>query len=172
MIRGIRHRGDRAHPRWPHRTVPRSTTAVTLALAGALSTACAASSPAAPPAAPVSGTVLAQARTNDPFTLDRREPSEFVVRRIVIEPGGSTGWHYHPGTLLAIVQRGSLTRIDADCRQVVHQAGQSLVEPSGPDHVHVGINRGTETVELYVTYVDPVGAALAVEAPDPHCGTG
>ena len=97
-------------------------------------------------------------------------PSEFVVRHITIQPGGSTGWHYHPGTLLAVVQQGSLTRIDDDCRAVVYSAGQSLVEPSGSRHVHIGRNLGSEPVELYVTYVKPIGSPLSVDAADPGCG--
>ena len=90
----------------------------------------------------MTATVLAQGTTDDSFTLKRREPSEFVVRQIIIDPGNRTGWHYHPGTLLAIVKRGTLTRTDADCRSVVYTAGQSLVEPSGARHVHIGRNLG------------------------------
>lgn len=123
----------------------------------------------ATPGSGVTGTILAQGTTDDAVKLKRHAPSEFVVRRIIIEPGGSTGWHYHPGTLLAIVQHGSLTRTDDDCRSVTYQAGQSLVEPSGRRHVHVGRNFGSEPVELYVTYVNPVGAPLSVDAPDPGC---
>ena len=93
-----------------------------------------------------------------------------MVRHITIQPGGSTGWHYHPGTLLAVVQHGSLTRIDDDCRTAVYTAGQSLVEPSGSGHVHIGRNLGSEPTELYVTYVNPIGSPLSVDAADP-CST-
>lgn len=93
-----------------------------------------------------------------------------MVRHITIQPGGSTGWHYHPGTLLAVVQEGSLTRTDAECRSVAYAAGQSLVEPSGSRHVHIGRNLGTGPAEVYVTYVNPVGSPLSVDAPDPGCG--
>lgn len=123
----------------------------------------------ATPGSGVTASVLAQGTTDDGFTLTRRDPSEFVVRRIIVEPGGSTGWHYHPGTLLAIVAHGTLTRTDADCRSIAYPAGQSLVEPSGPRHVHIGRNLGTEPVELYVTYVNPIGSPLSVDAPDPGC---
>lgn len=123
----------------------------------------------ATPGSGVTATVLAQGAADDGFRLQTRGPSEFVVRHITIEPGGSTGWHYHPGTLLAVVQSGTLTRVDADCRTVVSAAGQSLVEPSGSRHVHIGRNLGTEPVELYVTYVNPVGSPLSVDAPDPGC---
>lgn len=124
----------------------------------------------ATPGSGVTAAVLAQGTTDDGFKLKRHDASEFVVRQIIVEPGGSTGWHYHPGTLLAIVQRGTLTRTDAaDCRSVADTAGQSLVEPSGSRHVHIGRNLGTEPVELYVTYVNPIGSPLSVDAPDPGC---
>ncbi|MDQ4020571.1 MAG: cupin domain-containing protein [Actinomycetota bacterium] len=124
----------------------------------------------ATPASGVTASVLAQGTTDDGFKLMRREPSEFVVRQIIVEAGGSTGWHYHSGTLLAIVQHGTLTRTDAHCRSVAYAAGQSLVEPSGSRHVHIGRNLGTEPVELYVTYVNPIGSPLSIDAPDPGCG--
>ena len=123
----------------------------------------------ATPSPGVTATVLAQGTTDGGFMLTTRDPSEFVVRRITIEPGGSTGWHYHPGTLLAVVQHGSLTRIDDDCRAVVYTAGQSLVEPSGSEHVHIGRNLGAAPVELYVTYVNPIGSELSVSSVDPGC---
>ena len=129
--------------------------------------------PAAAQATPASGvaaTVLAQGTTDGGFRLTTHGPSEFVVRHITIQPGGSTGWHYHPGTLLAVVQHGSLTRIDDACRAVVYATGQSLVEPSGSRHVHIGRNLGTEPVELYVTYVNPIGSPLSTDAADPGCG--
>ncbi|MGH3980625.1 MAG: cupin domain-containing protein [Pseudonocardiaceae bacterium] len=124
----------------------------------------------ATPGSGVTGTVLAQGTTNSGFRLETHGSSEFVVRHITIQPGGSTGWHYHPGTLLAVVQQGALTRIDADCQSAVYVAGQSLVEPSGSRHVHIGRNLGTEPAELYVTYVNPIGSPLSVDAPDPGCG--
>lgn len=128
--------------------------------------------PVAAQAAPSSGvtaTVLAQGTTDDSFRLLRRDSTEFVVRQIIIESGGSTGWHYHPGTLLAVVQQGTLTRTDADCTSVTYVAGQALVEPSGTRHVHIGRNLGVEPVTLYVTYINPIGSPLSVDSPEPEC---
>ena len=65
---------------------------------------------------------------------------------------------------------GPLTHTDANCRSVSYRAGQSLVEPSGSNHVHIGRNLGPEPVALYVTYVDPIGSPLSVDAPSPGCG--
>jgi quercetin dioxygenase-like cupin family protein len=118
----------------------------------------------------VTGEVLATGRMEKDFRLRTHGPADFVARHLVISPGGSTGWHYHPGTLLAVVSKGELTRTDEQCHAVTYRAGQSLVEPPGARHVHIGRNLGRAQVELYVTYVDPAGSPLAVDAPDPGCG--
>ncbi len=123
----------------------------------------------ATPGSKVTGTVLAQGSTPDHVKVGTDGPTEFVIRQITIQPGGSTGWHYHPGTLLAIVHKGTLTRTDAHCRSVSYPAGQSLVEPSGSREVHIGRNLGGEPVEVYVTYVDPASSPLSMDAPDPGC---
>ncbi|HEY2763215.1 MAG TPA: cupin domain-containing protein, partial [Pseudonocardiaceae bacterium] len=87
----------------------------------------------------------------------------------VIGPGGSTGWHYHSGELIAVVQQGTLTRTLHDCSVQTRSAGQSFVEFAGKRNVHIGRNLGTEPVELYVTYVLPAGAPLSIDAADPGC---
>lgn len=125
----------------------------------------------ATPASRVTGTVLARGTMTDHFRLRADGATEFVVRQITIQPGGDTGWHYHPGTVLAVVQRGTLTHTDANCRSVSYRAGQSLVEPSGSKHVHIGRNLGPEPVELYVTYVDPIGSPRPSTRPAPDAAT-
>ena len=117
----------------------------------------------------VSATTFTTGTTAEPIGLNQAGPTEVVVREITIAPGGSTGWHYHPGTLLAVVQSGTLTRQLNDCSEETTPAGQTFVEPSGADHVHIGRNEGTEPVVLYVTYVLPADADLSVDADDPGC---
>jgi quercetin dioxygenase-like cupin family protein len=118
----------------------------------------------------VSATTFTMGTTAEPIELRQAGPTEVVVREITISPGGSTGWHYHQGALLAVVQSGTLTRQLDDCSEEITTAGQTFVEPSGADHVHIGRNRGSEPVVLYVTYVLPGDAALSVDADDPGCG--
>ena len=138
--------------------------AVSAAAVGLLS-----ASAQATPGSNMTGTVLAQGNTPDHVKVETDGPTDFVIRQITIQPGGSTGWHYHPGTLLAIVCKGTLTRTDSHCRSVSYAAGQSLAEPSGSGEVHIGRNLGREPVELYVTYVDPATSPLSIDAPDPGC---
>lgn len=116
----------------------------------------------ATPATGVSGTILAQVTING---------KDYIVRRITIQPGGSTGWHYHDGTLYAKVERGTLSRTFADCHTTqISRPGDTLVEQSGPRHVHLGRNLGSTAVVLLVLYVDPAGSPLSEDAANPGCG--
>lgn len=96
---------------------------------------------------------------------------DFILRDITIGPGGSTGWHWHDGTVIGAVKQGTLTHYSSDYCTVdgVYSAGDSIAEPSGPDHVHVGRNLGSEPVVMWVVYIDEAGAPLSVDAPNPGC---
>ncbi|WKG08655.1 cupin domain-containing protein [Nocardia sp. PE-7] len=96
-------------------------------------------------------------------------PSKFTFRRITIAPGGTLGWHYHDGNVLAVITAGQVTRYETDCVPTTYSAGQGLSETVGPDHVHVGRNLGNEPAELYVAYVNLANEPLFVDAPAPNC---
>lgn len=123
----------------------------------------------ATPGSGVSGTVLATGTSKGTIKVKNAGATDVIVRQVTIEPGGSTGWHYHNGDLIAVITKGTLTRTLDDCSVIVNRAGQSIVEAGGRRHVHIGRNLGTEPVELYVTYVLPKGSPLSVDAPAPAC---
>lgn len=123
----------------------------------------------ATPGGGVLATELAQGTSAHGLRLRTGGPTRVVVRTVTIEPGGSTGWHYHLGQLIVVVKSGTLTRTLSDCSVETSTAGQSFVEPAGADHVHVGRNLGTEPVVLYLTYLLPEGSPLSVDAPAPGC---
>lgn len=115
----------------------------------------------ATPGSGVSGTILSKT------TIGR---TDYVLREITIQPGGTTGWHFHDGTLYAFVKAGTLTHSDHDCTtDGVYKAGAAFTEPSGSDHVHVGRNLGTKPLVLDVLYVLPTGSPLSEDAPNPGC---
>ncbi|MDT7796096.1 MAG: hypothetical protein QOD59_5537 [Mycobacterium sp.] len=95
---------------------------------------------------------------------------DYITREITIQPGGSTGWHYHDGRVFGVIREGTLTRTMADCSVVVSPAGSAVVEDRGPDHVHIGRNLGPEPLKMWIDYIEPAGAPLAVDVPDPGCG--
>ena len=62
---------------------------------------------------------------------------DYILRQITIDPGGSTGWHFHDGTLYALIAQGTLSHYRSDCSvDGIYSAGNTLIEPSGSDHVH------------------------------------
>jgi quercetin dioxygenase-like cupin family protein len=95
---------------------------------------------------------------------------DYVTKQITIAPGGSTGWHWHPGRVFGVIRSGTLTHDSADCSvDGVYPAGAPITEESGPGHVHVGRNLGPDPVVMWVLYVNPAGQPLVVDAPNPGC---
>jgi quercetin dioxygenase-like cupin family protein len=92
---------------------------------------------------------------------------DYITRRITIQPGGSTGWHYHDGRVFGVVREGTLTRTMADCKDVVDPTGAAVTEGIGPAHAHNGRNLGPVPVVLWVNYIQPAGAPLSVDVPPP-----
>lgn len=141
-----------------------------LVMGGSRHTTIAAASPSAVSASSGSGlvgTVLAHGVTQGTVKLRATGRTDVVVRTITIAPGGSTGWHYHHGQLLTVVTSGTLTRTLQDRSVEVTPAGSVFIEPSGPEHRHIGRNTGSVPVVLYVTYLLPHGSPLAVNTEAP-----
>lgn len=98
-------------------------------------------------------------------------PVDYVFREITIAPGGSTGWHSHPGRLFGTVKEGVLMHHRSDCSMDgLYLTGQDITETGGPDYVHIGRNIGPAPLVLQILYIKPAGAPLSTDAPDPGCG--
>lgn len=149
--------------------------AAVLVLAGAL-VGCAA--PAGPGPGPTAGSSAAPPATGVPellgvglldYPVDLRTPGPavFSVREVVIPPGGTTGWHAHPGTETSVVTAGTLTvQILDGCEPVRFDAGDALFVADAVPHVQR--NEGTAPVEMVVTYLLAPGAPDRSDAP-PAC---
>ena len=85
----------------------------------------------ATPGTGVSDTILAKGTSPNGIVVGSRGNTEVAVREITIAPGGSTGWHYHEGALIAVVKSGTLTRTLHDCSTEQTLPGGSFVEPAG-----------------------------------------
>ncbi|WP_433681498.1 cupin domain-containing protein [Nocardia sp. CA-119907] len=101
------------------------------------------------------------------FPLGRRRT--VIARQTVIEPGGTSGWHYHDGTLLVLVTRGTLDHPGPDCVPVTYRPGRIFREPSGPTHPHVARNLGPTPVTLFVLYLTPTNSPLSHHITPPGC---
>lgn len=95
---------------------------------------------------------------------------DVAMQSLTVAPGGTTGWHGHPGPVLVTVKTGALTIYYADehgCPGTTHRAGVTFVDPG--DRIHTARNEGSEPAELWVTYLVPgaAGTAFRIDAPDP-----
>jgi len=95
---------------------------------------------------------------------------DFITRESTFDPGSSTGWHWHDGTLIGAIKQGTLTHYGSDCAvDGLYNAGDTMKEVPGPEHVHIGRNLGSTPVVLEVIYINPAGKPLAEDAPNPGC---
>jgi quercetin dioxygenase-like cupin family protein len=98
--------------------------------------------------------------------------SDLYVQTNTWDPGGSTGWHTHPGHSLIIVTEGTVTAYDGDdpdCKPSVYSAGMGFVDPGG-DHVHNIRNEGSIPAKTVAVQLIPAGATRRIDAADPgHC---
>jgi quercetin dioxygenase-like cupin family protein len=102
------------------------------------------------------------------LNLRTKGDSDVSVVESRLAPGGTFGWHSHPGPSLSIVKAGTLTFYRGDdptCTPQVYQTGDVLIDPGNA--VHVGRNQGSVELVLIVTRVVPHGAATRIDEPDP-----
>ena len=101
--------------------------------------------------------------------IDTRGVSDFHVLRNTIVPGGTFGWHSHPGPSLVIVTAGTATFYlgdDPTCTPHVVQApGGTFVD--GGNDVHLVRNEGAINLVTVVVSLIPQGAARRIDEPNP-----
>lgn len=95
--------------------------------------------------------------------------SDVYVQNNVWAPGGSSGWHSHPGHSLIIVTAGTVTDYeghDPSCKGHVYKSGMGFVDPGG-DHVHILRNEGSVEARTVAVQIIPANAARRIEVADP-----
>jgi hypothetical protein len=95
--------------------------------------------------------------------------SDVYVQSNVWQPGGTTGWHSHPGHSLIIVTAGTVTDYEGDdpsCTPHVYTVGQGFVDGGG-DHVHMIRNEGNVEARTYAVQLIPAGAVRRIDKPRP-----
>ncbi len=99
--------------------------------------------------------------------------SDLYVQSNVWQPGGSTGWHTHPGHSLIIVTAGTVTDYDGDdptCTPHTYTAtlGTSVgFVDAGGDHVHLIRNEGNTVAQTIAVQLIPAGATRRIDAAAP-----
>jgi len=91
------------------------------------------------------------------------------MAQITVDPGGSSGWHSHPGGAIIVVKQGSLTvysAVGGKCETTTYTAGQAFIER--PGEVDDVLNAGTIPYVLFVTFPRvPQGDSARTDEPDP-----
>jgi quercetin dioxygenase-like cupin family protein len=94
--------------------------------------------------------------------------SDVHVLQNTIVPGGTFGWHSHPGPSLVIVKSGTATFYESDdpaCAPHVVPTGSGFVDNGG--HVHVVRNEGSVDLVTVVVSLVPAGFARRIDEPAP-----
>jgi hypothetical protein len=111
--------------------------------------------------------------------------TDIAVSNVVVSPGGSSGWHTHPGPVLVVVKTGTITfyragkhggqngddknrdrgRNAPKCTRTDYPAGSAFVEVPVPGHAMLAKNEGSVDATVTATYFAPPGAALRIDVP-------
>jgi len=141
---------------------------VSIGLAGMVVAVTAAIGGATPPAG-LTNIPLALGTNTSDGTIPFKAGTDVAMAQITVSPGGSSGWHSHPGGAVVVVQQGSLTVYDSmgsHCHTTTYTAGQAFIER--PDEVMNVLNTGTTPYVLFVTFPRvPHGAAARTDEPNP-----
>jgi predicted metal-dependent enzyme (double-stranded beta helix superfamily) len=104
--------------------------------------------------------------------IETQGSSDLYVQQNTWQPGGSTGWHTHPGPSFVIVTQGSVTVYEGDdptCTPHVYTANtadNSFVDIGGGD-VHVIRNESGAVAQTTAVQLIPAGAVRRQDAAAP-----
>jgi quercetin dioxygenase-like cupin family protein len=108
------------------------------------------------------------AHQNDGIKVESKQRwADVAIAKHVVEPGGSSGWHHHPGVALVSVNSGAVTFYDETCKKTVYKAGEGFLEGHHPVLVR---NHGKVAAVLYTTYIVPTKTTeegLRIDDPRP-----
>src|SRR6266571_494702 len=102
-------------------------------------------------------------------TIPLQIGTDVAMAQITVDPGGSSGWHSHPGGAIIVVKQGALTvyrSVGSQCQTATYSAGQAFIER--PGEVDDVLNTGTVPYVLLVTFPRvPQGESARIDQPDP-----
>ncbi|HEX6218863.1 MAG TPA: cupin domain-containing protein [Sphingomicrobium sp.] len=101
--------------------------------------------------------------------------TDISADRLVIQPGGHSGWHTHPGPVLVVVTQGSVVWANGSdplCTSRTYSAGEAFIEE--PFVVHKASNAspsggvGAEYLAFTIKPAGAVGPAFRIDRPQPN----
>jgi quercetin dioxygenase-like cupin family protein len=117
----------------------------------------------------LTNTPLARGANASNGTIPLQVGTDVAMVQITVDPGGSSGWHSHPGGAIIVVKTGTLTvyeSVGSQCQATTYSAGQAFIER--PGEVDQVVNTGTVPYVLFVTFPRvPQGESARTDEPDP-----
>ena len=102
------------------------------------------------------------------FSINEPGSTDIVVVRNTFAPGGSTGWHSHPGVVVIAVQHGEIRLTKGDCTSKTYHTGDVFLER--PGNIENGVNNGSVNAVVIATFFGvPRGGLVRIDQPDPGC---
>lgn len=102
--------------------------------------------------------------------LKTKDDTDVGADRLVVDPGGVSGWHSHPSAVFVTVLRGTIVWADGTdpvCPAHTYHAGDSFIEPAF--HVHnVKSAAGAEFVAIHINPTGTSGPAFRVDEAEPN----
>ena len=105
------------------------------------------------------------------ITCNPENPCDTAFQQATVQPGGSSGWHTHPGaTFVAVGQgEGTIYRVvGSDCPAEKIGVGTGFAQM--PTELHMVRNEGTVPFVVYTLYVLPRGTpntGIRIDQPQP-----
>jgi quercetin dioxygenase-like cupin family protein len=104
----------------------------------------------------------------DRIKFQTKDPVDLITQKVTFGPHATSGWHYHPGVVLVVVESGQVTTHDANCNTKTYGAGQAFVE-SGTDPFMVSNEDDTVPAVDVATIASPAGGPFRIETDPPPC---
>ena len=113
---------------------------------------------------------------HDGVKLRTKGPSDVRVQKIVFSAGGSSGWHHHPGIVIAAVESGAVTFTDACGSATTYgpglPAGSVFVESSDTPGQASSVAGATLHATFIVPHANPPVFRIEDNPPPTPCPAG
>lgn len=117
----------------------------------------------------VTPVVIGSGRIDHAVGISQAAGQSTVIAEFTVAPGGTTGWHSHPGKTVVVVAEGEFTLYrdkDGTCQTRTYGPGDGFLEKR--TSVHMGVNEGSDPVVLGVAFFRvPADGTTRIDKPDP-----
>lgn len=101
-------------------------------------------------------------------SLDIKGSTDVRTVKYTVAPGGTFGWHSHPGPTIVVIKQGTLTYLDSEtCESTHYPPGTAFVDDG--NHTHNAFNHGAVELVFYATHLMPTGMPTRIDEPAADC---